>query len=130
MICSWLVGCASSHLSDTFIDVGIGWQTVEFGSSQLEHAVFAGLCVHLGLDNDHLLLAELSLLLDFLQELYNKSGRVKQVFHQQNRPSAYQPETWTCWASVCLLYWLCQCLLELSSGMTEVRHVIARLAAR
>lgn len=35
----------------------------------MEHAVFAALAVHLGLDNDHLLLAELGLLLNFLQEL-------------------------------------------------------------
>lgn len=72
--------CASSHLANTFVDVGVGWQAVEFGSSQLEHAVLAVLCVHLGLDNDHLLLAELCLLLDFLQELYKESARVKQLF--------------------------------------------------
>jgi hypothetical protein len=63
---SRLVLCAVSHLSYTLVDIGVGWQTVEFGSSELKHAVFAGLAVHLGLDNDHLLLAELGLLLDFL----------------------------------------------------------------
>jgi hypothetical protein len=96
----------------------------------LEHAGFTVLCVHLGLDDDHLLLAELSLLLDFLQELWNESAYPEQLLYQQNWPSAYQLETWTCWASVCLSCWPCQCLLVLSSRMTEVRHVIARLAAR
>jgi hypothetical protein len=66
---TWLVGYASSHLSNTLVDIGVGWQTVELGSSKLKHAVLAVLAVHLGLDNDHLLLAELGLLLDFLQEL-------------------------------------------------------------
>jgi hypothetical protein len=75
-VSSWLVGCASSHLSNTLVDIGVGWQTVEFGSSELEHAVFAALAVHLGLDNDHLLLAELGLLLNFLQELDTESACV------------------------------------------------------
>jgi hypothetical protein len=73
---SWLVGRASSHLSNTLVDVGVGWQTIKFGSSELEHTVLAALAVHLRLDNDHLLLAELGLLLDFLQELDRKSACV------------------------------------------------------
>jgi hypothetical protein len=64
-----LVVCAGSHLSYTFVDIGVGRQTVKFGSGKLKHTVFAGLAVHLGLDNDHLLLAELGLLLNLLQEL-------------------------------------------------------------
>lgn len=73
---SRLVLCAVSHLSYTLVDIGVGWQTVEFGSSELKHTVFAGLAVHLGLDNDHLLLAELGLLLNLLQELERKSACV------------------------------------------------------
>lgn len=76
IVFSRLVLCAVSHLSYTLVDIGVGWQTVKFGSSQLEHAVFAAFAVHLGLDNDHLLLAELGLLLDFLQELNRKSACV------------------------------------------------------
>jgi hypothetical protein len=71
-----VVDRASSHLSNTLVDIGVRWQTIKFGSGELEHAVLAALAVHLGLDNDHLLLAELGLLLNFLQELDSKSACV------------------------------------------------------
>ena len=71
------MGYASSHLSDTFIHIGVGWQTVKLGGGELEHTVFAVLAVHLLLDNDHLLLAELCLLLDFLQELDRESACIQ-----------------------------------------------------
>jgi len=73
---SRLISCGCSHLADTLVDVGVRWQTVKFSGSELKHAVFAVLAVHLLLDNDHLLLAELGLLLDLLQELDTESACV------------------------------------------------------
>ena len=121
----WL-GCASSHLSNTLVDIGVGRQTIKLGSSKLKHAVLAVLAVHLSLDNDHLLLAELGLLLDFLQELDMESACVGWIMRCRRMDLLH----------ICRRHghggrvWIVCCITVVWSVRSWIQHVIARLAAR
>jgi hypothetical protein len=59
----------SLHFPNTIIHASLLRQSVDFGRRQFEHALFAGLRLHLLAHEDELLFGELRFALDFLQEL-------------------------------------------------------------
>lgn len=117
--------CAGSHLSDTLIDVGVRWQTVKLGGSQLQHTGLAVFAVHLGLDNDHLLLAELGLLLNLDQELDRTSQRMPCRMWQRVVSTFCSSSGRICdmlGGRVFVVWTMPSC----PSRLAEVQHVIAR----